>query len=351
MTRKMAWIVKIEEITPIINADSICAYRVGGWWVVDRKDSYAIGDLCVYVTIDSWVPNTIAPFLTKPGQYPKVFEGVEGERLRTARLRGKISQGLLLPVETVLSAYNESIHSYDDTEYPEEGHDVSSLLGIVKWEASIPANLAGTVRGQFPAWGRRTDAERCQNLISEIASAYENDVKFEVTIKLDGTSMSIGMSPEKEFYVCSRNLALNHEQSGNVYVDLANKYSLEEKLGGMDTPLLISGEAIGPGIQKNQEKLTLPDFFVFNIWCPIRSTYIPREERMKIVNELGLKHVPVLYESVTLRELNCQTIDQLLKFAEGPSLHAPSREGVVFKSLDGSLMFKAISNTWLLKND
>ena len=85
--RMMAWIAKIAEVSTIPNADAICSYRVGGWWVVDKKDAYNVGDLCIYVSIDSWIPHDLAPFLSK-GSQPREFNGVKGERLRTVKLRG-----------------------------------------------------------------------------------------------------------------------------------------------------------------------------------------------------------------------------------------------------------------------
>ena len=97
--RKMATVRKINAIGPIEGADAIEVATVGGWKVVAQKGLYNVGDLAVYFEIDSWIPNTLAPFLTKPGQHPKVFEGIEGERLRTIKLRGQISQGLLMPLE------------------------------------------------------------------------------------------------------------------------------------------------------------------------------------------------------------------------------------------------------------
>lgn len=40
-----------------------------------------------------------------------------------------------------------------------------------------------------------------------------------------------------------------------------------------------------------------------------------------------------------------------IDMADGPSLHAKKREGVVFKSLtDPNIQFKCISNEWLLDN-
>jgi ATP-dependent RNA circularization protein (DNA/RNA ligase family) len=81
------------------------------------------------------------------------------------------------------------------------------------------------------------------------------------------------------------------------------------------------------------------------------ANYLSANERLEIVKEFGLLHTPILYESVTLTELGIKKLDDLLLFAEGPSLNATQREGVVFKSVDGSFSFKAISNKWLLKNE
>ena len=103
--RKMATVRRIDSIRLIPDADAIECAVVGGWTVVVKKGEYKPCDLAVYVEIDAWIPNDIAPFLTKPGQEPKEFEGIKGERLRTVKLRGQLSQGLLLPVETTGSLH------------------------------------------------------------------------------------------------------------------------------------------------------------------------------------------------------------------------------------------------------
>lgn len=345
--RKMARIVKVDSAVKHPNADMLDIVTVGGWRCVTKLGEFKQGDLAVYVEIDAWIPTELAPFLSK-GKEPREFNSVKGERLRTVKLRGTTSQGLLLPLTVLPRALGFEFAKVDGSAV---GEDVSHWLGIQKWEAPIPAQLAGQVLGSFPSWGKRTDAERCQNLSNEIAEAYNNDIKFEVTIKLDGTSMSAGVSPDGEFHVCSRNLSLNLDQIGNTYVDVAKMYDLENKMKALNRPLMISGEIIGEGIQKNQEKIKNQEFFVFNIWDPIRSEYLSSDERMSIVTQLGLKHAPVLHQSVTLRELGLEKIEQLLKFAEGPSLNAATREGVVFKTIDGTFMFKSISNEWLIRNE
>lgn len=149
--RKLATIQKISEIKPIKDADRIVAYRVNGWWIVDQKDKYKVGDFVIYCEIDSWIPHEIAPFLSK-GKEPQEFNGVKGEKLRTIRLKKQISQGLLLPL--VLENFTIDVSEA-------EGTDLSEILNIQKWEKPVPPQLAGTMRGNFPSKIPKTDQERC----------------------------------------------------------------------------------------------------------------------------------------------------------------------------------------------
>ena len=122
--RKLATVRKIDNILPIAGADAIECAVVGGWKVVVKKGEYQVGDLGIYCEIDSWIPHALAPFLSK-GKEPRVFEGIPGERLRTVKLRGQISQGLLLP-------------ALGQTPITGEGDDLTEFLGIVKWEKVLP---------------------------------------------------------------------------------------------------------------------------------------------------------------------------------------------------------------------
>lgn len=202
--RKLATIRKIEEIKPIEGADAIQHYRVDGWWIVDKIGAYSVGDLACYAEIDSWLPHTIAPFLSK-GKEPRQFNGVKGEKLRTAKLRGVLSQGLLLPINVLPN--NISIV---------EGDDVTEVLNIQKWEAPIPAQLAGQVRGTFPSIIPKTDQERVQNI--NIEDVYNHT--YEVTEKLHGCFL--------------RTQRIETWDSGTVTIgDIVNK-GIRPKLIGVD---------------------------------------------------------------------------------------------------------------------
>lgn len=165
--RKLASIRRIADIQPIEGADAIVVAVVDGWKVVVKKDEFQVGDLAVYLEIDSWVPHELAPFLSK-GQEPREYNGVKGERLRTIKLRGTTSQGLLLKVDQLVFATETKSIGPDSSavlrveKLNHEGADLTEILGIQKWEAPIPAQLQGQAAGMFPtSLIPKTDQERC----------------------------------------------------------------------------------------------------------------------------------------------------------------------------------------------
>jgi len=64
--RKMASIQLIDEVNPIDGADKICVYVVQGYNVIDLIDKYQVGNKIVFLAPDSFVPDTLCPFLTSP---------------------------------------------------------------------------------------------------------------------------------------------------------------------------------------------------------------------------------------------------------------------------------------------
>lgn len=343
--RKLATIRKIDAIDPIEGADAIEVATVGGWKVVVKKGEFEVNSLAVFCEIDSWIPTALAPFLTKPGHFPKVFEGVEGERLRTIKLRGQLSQGLLLPIKSI-DAF-KTLSSGEDNSFdlcPD--FDVTELLGILKWEKPIPAQLAGQVRGNFPSLVPKTDQERVQNLVKEFNDEFQEDT-WSVTEKLDGSSCTMYLDDEDVFHVCSRNLDLKEDEN-NSFWKVARKFDVEgimrrNSMKGM----AIQGEMIGEGIQGNQYKVVL-DFYVYDMYNTHTGEYILPVQLKAACERIGLKHIPILAESITLVG---SSVSSVLTDAEGKSqLNGSEREGIVFKSNSvHNRSFKAISNKWLLK--
>lgn len=344
ITRKLASVQRIAEIKPIEGADRICAYRVGGWDVVDQKDKYTVGDLVVYFEIDTFISQNLAPFLIRNNK-PKVYNGVKGERLKTIRLKGQVSQGLILPLHILDEWDSGEMITITAEHYYREGDDVTDVLGVQKWEPVMPAQLRGVARGNFPVQFPRTDQERVQNLTKYLGDY--SKMRWTVEEKLDGSSMTVYMV-DGRFGVCSRNLDLT-ESEENTFWKVANRYNLREKFESLDMGsacFAVQGELIGPGIQGNPYGLTQPDIRVFDIHDG--NSYISAQRRSEIVNSLGLTAVPVLHTEFDQLSSN---VDDILEMAQGTSqLCDVEREGIVFKSLDDpNVSFKAISNKFLLK--
>jgi RNA ligase (TIGR02306 family) len=337
--RKLATIRKIDALRPIPDADAIECAVIGGWTTVIKKDEFKAGDLAVYCEIDSWIPHEVAPFLSK-GNFPRVYNEVKGERLRTIKLRGQLSQGLLLPLSTLTMVESELF----------EGLDVSFPLGIVKYEAPVPAQLAGEVKGMFPGWIQKTDQERVQNLTEEFDHWLREQHVWEVTEKLDGSSMTVYLR-DGEFGVCSRNLELKPSETNSLW-KVAVRNDLELKLRRANRNLALQGELIGEGIQGNPYKQKGQEFFLFDIYDIDTSKYFTPAERKAFVDEHDIKHVPVLAFGAELSDtLGVNSIDGILRFAEGKSVMGMiglEREGIVFKEVNGGMTFKAISNKYLL---
>lgn len=331
--RKMAKVVKIDQVHEHTNADSLQINHIGGWRVISRIGEFSQGDMAVYCEIDSWIPHDLAPFLSK-GSKEKTYNGVVGNRLRTIRLRGELSQGLLLPLV------------FDDCA---EGDDVSERLGIQKWEPPIPAQLQGVMKGNFPGFIPKTDQERCQNLVEEIAQWHEQGMLFEVTEKLDGSSMTVYINGD-DYGVCSRNVDLM-ESEDNTFWKVAREERLLSRMTFLDdfANLAIQGELIGEGIQGNPYKIKGQTFMLFDVYDIDRGEYMTPTERMAFAHETGIAHVPVLARG---KDLGTGTIEDLLEWAICKSaLNSNTEgEGIVFKAEDRRVSFKAISNRFLEKS-
>ena len=346
MERKLATIRKIKEINPIEGADAIELAVVDGWQVVVAKNvGHQVGDLVVYCEIDSFLP--IEPefeFLRK-SSYKKMGDQ-EGFRLKTIKLRGQISQGLILPYSVI------PIAQFATAADLPEGMDVSEMLGIVKYEPPIPAQLAGRVKGSFPSFLRKTDEERIQNLEKEYTEwTLSSKHQFYATEKLDGSSFTCYIK-NGEFGVCSRNMDLL-ETEDNTFWAVARKLDLENKLRSFGKNICFQGEMVGSGIQGNHYNMKDQTVFFYNIFLIDEREYVGYDEFRNMLFDLDLACVPVLsypFNFPADSETALPTVSALLRSAEGKSVlnDKVEREGLVIRSMDRTISFKAISNKFLL---
>jgi RNA ligase (TIGR02306 family) len=336
--RKLVTIKTITNIQPIPEADAIDVATVNhGWKVVVKKGEYKIGENVLYLEVDSWVPHKIAPFLSK-GNEPREYNGVLGERLRTVRLRGQLSQGLILPLSTLTGYIDEALDG-----------DFSNVLGVQKWEAPVPAQLSGDVVGGFPTRIPKTDQERCQNLYVEIFSDHITE-SYEITEKLEGTSMTV-YKIDDEVGVCGRNWNLTEDDNNTLWKTAKSCGLIDFLKNTCKQNIAIQGELIGEGIQKNYYGIKGHRFCVYDVYDITNGEYWGPQQRSSFILALPL---PELYHVPILDFVECSRfdgLDDMLKYAEGKSAlnNKKEREGVVFKSHQSEFHFKIVSNKFLMK--
>ncbi len=325
--RKLASVQKILKLELIEGADSIEKATVLGWSVVVKKDEFKIGDLCVYLEIDSVVPPREEFSFLEKSKY----------RIKTIRLRGQVSQGICFPL-TILPL----------ADY-QEGQDVTDLLQIIKYEPPVPAHLAGKIKGQFPEFIPKTDEPRIQTC-PQILERYQN-VEFYATEKIDGTSATFFVK-NGILEICSRRLLLAFDEN-NSYFKIAKELNLEEKLKAAGEKYALQGELSGEGIQQNIFKLHGQKLFIFNIYDFAVGKYLSWEEVKKLCQEWQIDIVPEVINSFFLPK----TVDEVVQLATRKSVINPDAwaEGLVFRpkieQFDedlGRLSFKVVNPEFLL---
>ena len=356
--RKLASIVTIDTAEPIPGSDRLdtVTMKGKGWRVVTGRGEFKPGDTAVYFEIDSALPADDERYAFLRDRCLRTWTDKHGRvlrqaiRIRTVKLRGVISQGLVMPVDKFpeLAAI---MNGYDEDEILKVEHfdDIDAEMKAAL-DTSRPQGF-GRREGNFPAWIPKTDEERIQNLADWPDTL--KGVRWEATEKADGSSMTAfwapSMRPERPFGVCSRNFELERDET-NAWWEAAAKYDLEAKLAALGREIAVQGELVGPGMNGNRDLLPEREFRAFRIWDIASGRYLGSTERRELCERLGLPHVKVIDPSMDVfTEL--PSVDAVLKFAEGTTDRGHEREGLVFKEADCAYprSFKAVSNRYLLK--
>lgn len=374
--RTLAHVEKIEWTRPIEGADRIELVGVLGWQCIAKKDEFKVGDLCVYIEIDSIVDkeNPDFEFLEK-----------RNFKIKTMKMKGVISQGIVFPLSILKGKqYNigddvtkELKITQVEDEAPKQ-KAVDPLLRLrqhhkklcknkvfqwfmkFKWFKKIAFKLLIPKKKpkNFPDWIVKTDETRIQN-VPHVLENYK-DKPMVVTEKLDGTSTTFGLKKlgknKYDFAVCSRNVRQEDITKkcfyeDNVYHVMAMKYNVEDVLHKImnaynASTVVLQGETIGEGIQKNKYALNSYDFYAFNLI--IDGKKIDSSVATDIVHGYGIKWVPIITAKFKLLD----TVSEMLEYADGKSvLHDTLREGVVIRDHANTVSFKCISNKFLLKHN
>jgi hypothetical protein len=363
MERKLATVRKVTGIKPIAGADQIECVVIDGWEVVSRKDNnFKVGDEVIYIEIDSIVP--AIPYFE--------FMKQRNYRVRTIKLKGQVSQGLIIPVID-----KEKIHQQLGTKST-LSKDLDEYIGITKYIAPedrevdvVSSNKKDNVltkylkrfawfrkmvkpksQGGFPTWISKTDEERVQNIPNVLT---ENPkTRFYVTEKLDGQSATYWYKKgwfKDEFGICSRAVR-KHIGDGSNWSVVAKGLNIKDKLKQAYKEygnLVIQGEIIGPSIQGNPYKLKDKQLFLFNVYAIDKKKYFDEYDINLFAHDYGFNVVPLLDRDYYLPP----TVEEVVKYASGKSVLNPAvnREGVVIRTPKKTISFKAISNEYLLKKE
>jgi len=405
-TRQLAYVVVIDAIEPIPGSDNCECAIVGGWHVMVRKNEFKAGDPAIYFEIDSYLDpsNSAFSFMEK-----KKYK-VKTQRYTFGGKGNFISQGLLMSAANFgWYISNESIDKKtpvivdkEANEHSVEGESrfLTKQLGVTYYVTEDNTRKANSVdkykkmaqrhgklfshqpfkwlmkrtwgkkflfvffgkkkdSRNWPAWVVKTDEERVQNM----PWILKDKEPWIATEKIDGTSTTFtlkrGKWPHKdEFYVCSRNVVFDKPDKTcfydtNVYIEMAEKYDIFNKMKDLlynhfaDCEwITIQGETYGPGIQKRDYHAPEHAFMAFNFITSKDGRWGTREMNNLLEKNMGIPCVPILDDNFILPD----SVEELLNYATGESVcDNEMREGIVFRSKDGSKSFKAVSNEFLLK--
>ena len=394
--RELAYVVTIDGIEPIPGYDRVEAAIVGGWHVIVQKGQFNVGDPAIYFEIDSKVPSDRECF---------AFLEKRKYKVKTLKMCKTISQGLLMhPSDFSPNWYgwrddmghigiqtDNEFHYVDD-----ESRFLTKELGVTYADDEDNQRKAPSVdkykkmaqrhpnifkkpfarwlmkrklmfmffgkkrdkKSGWPSWVSKTDEERVQNM----PWILKDEGLWIATEKIDGTSTTFTMKrghgfKKNEFYVCSRNVCFDSVDKpcyydSNVYWEMAKKYDMYDVLSRLldlfpnEEWITIQGETYGCSVQKRDYSMQTHDFMAFNLI--MSSTGRWNSNKMKsLLDKYYVPSVPIL-EILNINQF--ATVDDILNYAEGSSvIDGLPREGIVFRSEDGTRSFKAVSNSFLLK--
>jgi RNA ligase (TIGR02306 family) len=371
-------VVKVE-IKPHPNADAIEIAQVGDYQSIVKKGQFVDGELGVYIPEQSLLPDDLLRLMGFWDELNQkgTLSGWHGNRVKAIKLRGVLSQGILLKPD-----YDENGDPYVASIYGintaiKEGMDVADLLGIQKYVPVVPAHFGGRVfvpktKGNFLDYTVNYDFEN----IKKHPTLFEEGEEVVFTEKIHGTFMMVGVMPERMtadglyrgcVAISSKGLAKNGflldcNDMNNIYVKTAYKLDLFEKMHDhfgnwadiYDTPFFLLLEVFGPGVQDltYTKEVTAR---AFDLLAGTREyvNYSPFSQMQEICKNIEIETVPLLYSGPYSKEI-------MLQHTNGKTtLDADHiREGIVIKSASeelhpkyGRKIAKSISEKYLLRKN
>ena len=369
------------------NAEAIEIARVGDYQSIVKKGQFQDGELAVYVPEQAVLPEWLLKELGFWNETKQKGElsGSAGNRVKAIKLRGVLSQGLIVPTTpddpgfAVVSKPSDDVNVFDlrMTERFEEGQDAAEFLGIVKYEPALPSHMRGKAIGVDYDATHKYDfgnLKKCPDLFTE-------GEEVVITEKVHGTLMCVGVVPTKsakEAYhkgrviVTSKGLGgngviLDHNDQTNLYAQAAKAHGLLDSaldvLGPIadrdGVPVFVFGEVFGKtpsgaGVQDLTYTDKTLDYRAFDICIGNRGSerYLKWDDFVTGCYHLNVLPVPILYRGPYLKEVVLLHTDGNTTLSDKKQI----REGVVVKSAVedrnphfGRKIAKSVSDAYLLR--
>lgn len=354
MSSLIVEVCKINNIEKHPKADRLRISTIKGWNCIIGLKDFNIGDLCIFCPPDSVIPDKIID------QY-KLEYLKNGGRVRIVKLKGFISQGLVLAIP--------------EGKNWKEGKDVAKEMGITKYEPPISQNLGlkgnkPTKKKRNPLFDKYTDIENVKNY----NRIFNEDDIVVITEKIHGTNFRAGkleryknnllgkilswLFGKYEFVYGSHNVqlhALNKRKNfygEDVYGQIAKKYNLADII---PEDYIVYGEIYGKGIQELEYGMKDIDVRFFDV--KYKGEYLNWSDVVEFCLYRNLPTVPIL-------AIENYKPDMLDKYTTGCSVLGIKvrldsiREGCVIKSVIeenhpriGRKILKSINPEYLLKKN
>lgn len=296
MSSLIVEVCKVDAVEKHPNADRLDIIQVKGWNCITGRDQYKENDLVVFVPPDSIIPDSLIEKYNL--EYLR-----NGGRVGTTRLRGCLSQGLILDV-------------------PEgkwkTGDNVAETLGITKWEppvAEYQKQACQVSKKKLnPEFKKYTDIENIKNY----KNVFQPEDYVVITEKIHGSNgrwgnLPIYIDPKQpfiyrlklrfkkllghthEFVYGSHNVQLHGNKSNNFYGEdlwgkIASKYNLKDII---PEDYILYGEVYGKGVQDLTYGLDTIDLVVFDLMY--KGKYVDYPTLVQFCKEYNLPMVPELY--------------------------------------------------------
>lgn len=321
---------KIKDIFKHKNADLLELGVVEGldYQFVMQKGVYKINDLVVYFPVDSLIPQNILEIFDLG-----YLSGNEKNRVKTIKLRGEFSQGLVLPL-------NKFIENNLLDNNIELNTDVTDILGVTKYEVGEYKFESGANLVCLPDCVSVYDIEGYERY--PLTIEYLKNISCCIMEKVEGTNFAASLI-DNEYSVLQRNYSIKEiEGHEHTFWYIYRKKNLNMFLDYLyniyrSNHIIIRGELCGPSIQKNIYKLQHRNVLFFDI--SIDKKYLDVQEFLFHIEEYNktafvkLETVPIIANDILLKDfLNGKTVSEV---SNGKSLLNTNilREGIIIKPM------------------